>query len=339
MNYSKALIILNDNLLAHMLELIFTEHNFEVDIVDEPKSALSLIADYKYPLIVIGDNRSVVVKNKLAALILDKYDEHKPDIVIFKRSTENVFPYRHITIFSYPKLHDDIASIINSIDIHHPAAEKAGPNTIIKNRKYEPIDNLGDFFHTLKGNLKMDFLADDKRINGFTMGNEFYFIYCEFDKPSDLFFAKDISVAREKLDLSDIISIDSKKFKKESISCFIRNGINDIRDKDYFLSLLPKNKERIVIKAPQNIIRRLPMISELSNFEDIFFGNNDLTFGYLKKQYNESVDILRAVAYMYMLKMIDFEELQTKDEDANKKFDVKIKKGFLRKIMDKIKGL
>ena len=339
MNYSKVLIILNDSLLARVLELIFAEHNFEVDIVDNPQSALSLIADYKYPLIVIGDNRSVITKNKLAALILDKYDEHKPDIVIFKRSTENVFPYRHVTIFSYPKLHDNIASVINSIDIHRPAEEKAGPNTIIKNRKYEPIDNLGDFFHTLKGNLKMDFLADGKRINGFIMGNEFYFIYCEFDKPSDLFFAKDISVAREKLDLSDIISIDSKKFNKESVSCFIKNGINDIRDKDYFLSLLPKNKERIVIKAPQNIIRRLPMISKIESFEDIFFRNDNLTFGYLKKQYNESVDILRAIAYMYMLKMIDFEELQPEDEYTNKKFDVKIKKGFLRKIMDKIKGL
>ncbi len=338
MNYSKVLIILNDSLLARVLELIFAEHNFEVDIVDNPQSALSLIADYKYPLIVIGDNRSVITKNKLAALILDKYDEHKPDIVIFKRSTENVFPYRHVTIFSYPKLHDNIASVINSVDIH-PAEEKPGPNTIIKNKKYEPIDNLGDFFHTLKGNLKMDFLADGKRINGFIMGNEFYFIYCEFDKPSDLFFAKDISVAREKLDLSDIISIDSKKFNKESVSCFIKNGINDIRDKDYFLSLLPKNKERIVIKAPQNIIRRLPMISKIESFEDIFFRNDNLTFGYLKKQYNESVDILRAIAYMYMLKMIDFEELQPEDEYTNKKFDVKIKKGFLRKIMDKIKGL
>ncbi len=337
-NYRKVLIVLNDNLLAHMLELIFTEHNFSADIVDGPKSALDRIADYKYPLIVIGDNKGIVVKNKLAALILDKYDEHKPNIIIFKRSTENVFPYRHITIFNYPSLHNDISSFINSMDVY-PAAEKSGSNTIIKNKKYEPIDNLGDFFHTLKGNLKMDFLADGRKINGFIMGNEFYFIYCGFDKPSDLFFAKNISAAREELKLSDVISIDSKKLEKESVSSFVRNGINDISDKNYLLSMLPKNRERIVIKAPRNIIKQSPMVNALDNFEDIFFRDDNLTLGYLKKQYNESIDILRAVIYMYMLKMIDFEELQTKDEDTNKKFDVKIKKGFLRKIMDRIRGL
>jgi len=332
------LIVLNDSLLARMLELIFTEYIFEADIADGSESALSLIDNYKYPLIVIGDSKCIVVKNKLASLILDKYDEHKPNIIIFKRSTENVFPYRHVTVLNYPKLHNDIASVLNSIDIH-PMDGKSIPNTIIKNRKYEPINNLGDFFYTLRGNLKIDFLADGREINGFIMGNEIYFLYCEFDKPSDLFFAKDLSVSREKLDLSDIISIDSKKLDKENIGHFIEHGINDIRDKNYFLSLLPKNKERIVIKAPRSIIRQLPMISELEGFEDVFFGNNDLALGYLRKQYNESIDLLRALAYMYMLKMIDFEELQEKVEYTKKKFDVKIKKGFLRKIMDKIRGL
>jgi len=49
----------------------------------------------------------------------------------------------------------------------------------------------------------------------------------------------------------------------------------------------------------------------------------------------DSIKVLQNIVIMYILRIIDL----SSDQDANVKFDVKIKKGVLHKILDKIRGL
>ncbi|MGB9755698.1 MAG: hypothetical protein ACPLXO_02330, partial [Desulfurella sp.] len=66
----KAYLILDDNLLARLLQYLLTSEGWSVEWVDDPRQMKEEI--FNYNLILIGNHKGITTKVKLAEAFLEK---------------------------------------------------------------------------------------------------------------------------------------------------------------------------------------------------------------------------------------------------------------------------
>jgi len=100
------------------------------------------------------------------------------------------------------------------------------------------------------------------------------------------------------------------------------------------MELLPKDGNIISVKAPLYAAKSSLLPGSNLDIEWLM-NNNDISLDKVMRRYNYDIKVLQNIVIMYILRIVDL----SSDQDANVKFDVKIKKGVLHKILDKIRGL
>lgn len=339
----KVLLILEEALLIDILKTIFGQIGYEIDVIDSPREAVDKIVKEHYEIIVIGRNKGTVVKNKLADILYEKSKNRKPHIIIIKEPGDMIPNVNHISIVNYPTFHKAIlnsipASSERSIKIHNLLKNSDfNIDNFIKNKDYKDV-NVAEFFKNIKGNIKFEFLSEDKKIVGFVMNGELYILYSDIDDPYDIFLIKNPKVATTYIDIAEFLSlqIDNNVFKI-NVKDFIIKSLNKVYDQNLLLSLLPSGDKIVVLKAPVYILKQCDFVESNFKIEWLESKSGEITLREMSHQSGEySVNKLRAVVAMFILNMIELKDDKT---NTDSKFDVKIKKSFLKKIMDKIRGL
>ncbi len=334
MEEKKVLIICKEGLLSEIISYTLKKLSCTVDIVDNPKDGVNKVENENYSIIVIGNNNGTIVKHKLAEIIYNK-SIGRPNIVIFKEQGEIIPKAHYLKILDRPTFYKTFIEILQKEsptirDIY--SSEEASLSNFIKIPNFKKTD-VASFFKNLKGNIKFHIRNEGDEVLGFTMGADIFILKSSLDNIYDILALKNTEIATEPLSLNEFLSLtlDTKTFKL-NFRDFIVNCINNISNKDELLSMLPDKKSMVTLKAPVYIVKQIDLINDNINIEKLH-SNPNITIEELIKEGND-LDKVKAVVCMYLLNMIDIEK-----PIESKKYDVKIKKSFLKKIIDKIRGL
>lgn len=334
MEDKKALIVCKESLLSEIVAYTLKKLSCSVDMVDNPKDAVSKAEKENYFIIVIGNNNGTIVKHKLAEIIYNK-SLGRPNVVIFKEQGEIIPKAHYLKILDKPDFYKTFIEILQKESpairqIYSP--EESNLSNFIKIPNFKKTD-VASFFKHLKGNVKFHIRTDEHEILGFTMGADIFILKSTLNNIYDILTLKNTEIATEPLSLNEFLSLtlDTKTFKI-NFRDFIVNCINNINNKDELLSMLPDKKSMVTLKAPVYIVKQIDLINDNINIEKLH-SNPNTTIEELIKE-DDNLEKTKAVVCMYMLNMIDIEK-----PIESKKYDVKIKKSFLKKIIDKIRGL
>lgn len=334
MEDKKALIVCKENLLSEIMAYTLKKLSCSVDIVDNPKDAVNRVEKENYSIIVIGNNNGTIVKHKLAEIIYNK-SLGRPDIVIFKEQGEIIPKTHYLKILNKPTFYKTFIEILQK---ESPTIrqlyyqEESSLSNFIKIPNFKKTD-VASFFKNLKGNIKFHIKTEEHEILGFTMGADIFILKSTLNNIYDILSLKNTEVATEPLSLNEFLSLTlDTKTLKINFRDFIVNCISNIKNKDELLSMLPDKKSMVTLKAPVYIVKQIDLINNNINIEKLH-SNPNTTIEELTKD-GDNIDKIKAVVCMYILNMIDVEK-----PIESKKYDVKIKKSFLKKIIDKIRGL
>jgi len=334
MEDKKALIVCKENLLSEIVAYTLKKLSCSVDIVDNPKDAVNRVEKENYSIIVIGNNNGTIVKHKLAEIIYNK-SLGRPDIVIFKEQGEIIPKTHYLKILNKPTFYKTFIEILQK---ESPTIrqlyyqEESSLSNFIKIPNFKKTD-VASFFKNLKGNIKFHIKTEEHEILGFTMGADIFILKSTLNNIYDILSLKNTEVATEPLSLNEFLSLTlDTKTLKINFRDFIVNCISNIKNKDELLSMLPDKKSMVTLKAPVYIVKQIDLINNNINIEKLH-SNPNTTIEELTKD-GDNIDKIKAVVCMYILNMIDVEK-----PIESKKYDVKIKKSFLKKIIDKIRGL
>lgn len=336
MEKKKALVICEEAIVGEIIEFMLEKLSYDAEIVDTPKDAVSKIESDKYDLIIIGKNKGTIVKHKLAEILYTKALV-KPNLIIIYKEPGEVIPKEpYLTVLPKPTFYDEFIDALDKAGLKPTLplqAAKIDIEDFVK-ASTEQIKPIHEFFKGLKGNIKFSIKAGDLRVVGFTMGTDLYLIYSDLENPYSLLSIGVVKVMTEQLNLSEFLNfpIDSNTFKI-NIRDFIVKSIEDIEDKAKLLSFLPEEDATVIVKAPAYVLKQIELIDKNINVDELIENSNSITFRDVLED-KSNIDKIKAVACMYLLNMIEGGTNQTK-----KKYDVKIKKSFLKKIIEKIRGL
>ncbi|WP_022669948.1 response regulator [Hippea alviniae] len=335
MEKKKALIVCEEVIINELVEFMLEKLSYDAEVVDNPKDAVSKIESEKYDVVIVGKNKGTIVKPKLADILYTKAIS-KPYIIIYKEPGEIIPQEPYLAILPKPTFHQDLIDALDKAGLKPSLplqATKIDINDFVKSNAYY-LKPIHEFFRGLKGNIKFSIKTGDLKVVGFTMGTDFYLIYSDLENPYSLLSIGTVNVATEPLNLNEFLNfpIDSNTFKI-NIRDFIVKSIENIDDRAKLLSFLPEESAVIVVKAPAYILKQIELIDKNIDVDELIERNKDITFGDILSDKNDTAKI-RAVACMYLLNMIDGDISISK-----KKYDVKIKKSFLKKIIEKIRGL
>ncbi|WP_035588936.1 response regulator [Hippea jasoniae] len=329
----KVLIVCDDVFFTDIMCIIFKKINYETEIVDNPKDAVEKIEKINFHVVVIGSNKGSVVKSKLAEILYNKAKVKPIAVLIFKDPGEIVPEDSYIISFLKPNFHTQIIKTLERLGLEAKLKIKTSnfkAEDFVKSATFTTTQ-IDAFFKNLKGNQKFIIKANSDSIIGFTMGTDLYILESTFADPYSIFEYLNIEVAIEPLNISEFLSlpIDSKTFKI-NLRDFIIKAVEKINNKDILDKIIPLGNYTINIKAPKYIISQIELIAKNIAMDETINGK---TIDELTDNKND-IEKLKAVACMYLLNMVEFEEVK-----KSQKYDVKIKKSFLRKIIDKIRGL
>lgn len=328
----KAYLILDDNLLARLLQYLLTSEGWTVEWVDDPRQMKDEILNYNF--ILIGNHKGITTKVKLAEAFLEKINNGnlmpgviKPSILILKDESDIIPNGRDIIAIQTPLFHNEIFSVISNIDSKLKTLEK------ISLENFKEV-NLGEFLNSIRSNQKISFLVGNKQLKIIIIGSEINFLHSDFDNYYDIFQYPHLYISQDIIDISDLSNISNENTPRLSLKNFIWEGIKNITNKDHLLELLPKDRNIVNVKAPLYAARGALLPGSSLDVEWLI-NNSDMSIDKIMRRYNYDNRVLQNIVIMYMLRIIDL----SSDQDAVVKFDVKIKKGVLHKILDKIRGL
>lgn len=328
----RAYLILDDNLLARLLQFLLTSEGWLVEWIDDPRQMKDEILNYNF--IIIGNHKGITTKAKLAEAFLEKINNAntspgfiKPLILILKDESDIIPSGRDIIAIQTPSFHKEIFSVISNIDSKLKTLEK------ISLENFKEV-NLGEFLNSIRSNQKISFLVGNKQLKIIIIGSEINFLHSDFDNYCDIFQYPRLYISQDIIDISDLSNISNENTPRLSLKNFIWEGIKNITSKDHLLALLPKDRNIVNVKAPLYAARGALLPGSNLDVEWLI-NNSDMSIDKIMRRYNYDNRVLQNIVIMYMLRIIDL----SSDEDAIVKFDVKIKKGVLHKILDKIRGL
>ena len=336
-----ALFILEDKLLVNILKLIFEEIEYEVRVAKTPKEAIENVAKEIFYVVVIGKNESTIVKSKLADIIYERSLKPKPYIIVIREPGDMIYKTDYVSVIKHPTFHQDLLKQISIIDENKKIKQilygnKDIVDDFIKSNKHFEI-NVIDFFKTLKGNQKFELAFNGKRIIGFIMNGELYILYSDLQDPYSVFSLGVVRVIKEDMKIPEFLSLQlGGDVFKISFREFVFKSLEKLYDKDKLLALIPSTNKIIDVKAPTYVLEQCSFVK--SNFDARWLESKsgEISVDDILKKYRYDLDKLRAIVAMYILGII---ELKSDAAVVNTQFDVKIKKSFLKKIIDKIRGL
>ncbi len=328
----RACLIMEDELLAKILQYLLEVEGFVVEWVDDPRQIKDDILNYSF--IAIGNHKGITTKSKLAEAFLDKINANnlktnfiKPSIVILKDESDIIPNGLDIIPIAYPYFHKEISTVISNIDNKLKVLEK------ISLDNFKEV-NLGEFFNSIRSNQKITFLVGNKQLKIIIIGSEINFLHSDFDGYYDIFNYPNLYVSQDIIEISDLSNVSNENTPRLSLKNFVWEGIKNITQKEQLISLLPKDRNIVNVKAP--LYAAKGSLLPGSNLDIEWLMNNSyISIDKIFRRYNYDNRVLQNIVIMYMLRIIDL----SSDQDASVKFDVKIKKGVLHKILDKIRGL
>ncbi len=331
----KVLIVCNEALLRDLIIFTLEKLQCEVELVDNPKDAVKRIESDNYNIVVIGDNKGTVVKSKLAEIIYNKC-KRKPQIVIFKRINETIPKEFYLTVINKPTFHEALLEVAEKEGIqttHMHQLEHIDLSNYIKLPHFRKT-NIVKFFKNLKGNLKFHIRNEKEEILGFTMGADIFILKSTLDNIHSILLLENVETSTEPLNLNEFLSLtlDTKTFKS-NLRDFIINCVDNINDKEKLLEIMPERDSIVTLKAPSYIVKQIDIIKENIDIDKLNTPENNLTINDIIEN-GENINKLKALICMHILNMIEIEQ-----PASPSKYDVKIKKSFLKKIIDRIRGL
>ncbi len=334
----KALILLNDRVLIAILRVILDEFGFEEVVVGVPKDAVSRVSEESFAVVFIGRHEGTVLKNKLAEIIYEKAALPKPHIIVLKEPGDLVRNSEYITVLRYPTFHSEVLDIISGLSQGEKKPRSYVSEELVENFlkfKYYEKRRVDDIFRSLKGNKKFEAKIGDKKIVGFVMNGEVYVIYSDID-PYTIFKYREIDVVSDNMQISEFLSLQlGPDVFRLGLRDFVYKALEKITDTEYLASFLPPLSSTVEVKAPKYVLNQCHFIKAYFDVDWLEKNSGKITFEDLVRN-RQDLGRLRSVVAMYILGMID----AMKDEHVvSSKYDVKIKKSFLRKIIDKIRGL
>ncbi len=331
----KVLIVCNESLLRDLIVFTLEKLQCEIELVDNPKDAVKKMESDDYNIVVIGENKGTVVKSKLAEIIYNK-SKRKPQIVIFKRINETIPKEFYLTVINKPTFHEALLEVAEKEGIqttHMHQLEHIDLSNYIKLPHFKKV-NIVSFFKSLKGNMKFHIKNEKEEILGFTMGADIFILKSTLDNIYDIMLLENIEVSTEPLNLNEFLSLtlDTKTFKS-NLRDFIINCVDNINNKEKLLEIIPEKDSIVTLKAPSYIVKQINIIKENIDIDKLNSPESNLTVGNITEN-GTNIDKFKALVCMYILNMIEIEK-----PTSPSKYDVKIKKSFLKKIIDKIRGL
>ncbi len=334
----KALILLNDRVLIAVLRVILEEFEFENVVVGTPKDAVGMVSKEPFSVVFIGRHEGTVVKSKLADIIYEKSVTPKPHIVIMKEPGDLVHNPENVSVLRYPTFHIEVLDIISELGQEKSKGRSYVSDEMINSFlkfKYYEKRKVDDLLKALKGNKKFEVKVEDKKIVGFLMNGEIYVLYSDLD-PYNIFSYREVDVAYDDMQISEFLSLQlGPDVFRIGLREFVFKALEKVTDSDYLLSFLPSLGNTIEVKAPKYVLNQCHFIRAHFDVDWLEQQSGNLTLEELIKN-RQDLGRLRSVVAMYLLGMID---LVKNDQIVSSKYDVKIKKSFLRKIIDKIRGL
>ena len=330
-----ALLVCNEGLFTDITKYTLEKMLCEVEIVDNPRDAVNRVESNNYTIVLIGENKGTVVKHKLAEIIYNK-SVRKPHIVIFKKAGEAIPKEFYITVIPIPNFHEVLLEVLEREGLSVKQVYQLDHIDLSSYIKFPNFKRMKivDFFKNLKGNVKFHIKNENNEILGFTMGADIFVLRSTLDNLYSILYLHDIEVAIEPLSLNEFLSLtlDTKTFKS-NFRDFIVSSISNLNDKGKLLSILPQENSIVTLKAPPYIVKQIDIINQNINIDKLHASETHYTIEDLINGRHD-LNKIKALACMYILNMIDAEK-----PIASKKYDVKIKKSFLKKIIDKIRGL
>ncbi|WP_291490289.1 hypothetical protein [Desulfurella sp.] len=328
----KAYLVLDDNLLVKILQYILSTDGWSVDWVDDPRQIKEDIVNYS--LIIIGNHKGLTTKSKLAEVFLEKINANnlepgfiKPTIVILKDETDIISNTKDVVSIVYPSFHKEIFAAISNINNKFKTLERISFDNFKEVR-------LGEFLNSIRSNQKISFLVGNRQLKVLIVGSEINFLHSDFENFYDIFNYPTLYVAQDIIEISDLSNISNEKTPRLSLKNFVWEGIKKIENKEHLMSLLPKDRNIVTVKAPLYAVKSSLLPG--SNFDiDWLMNNSDISIDKILRRYGYDIRILQNIVIMYMLRIIDL----SSDQESTNKFDVRIKKSVLHKILDKIRGL
>ncbi len=328
----KAYLIMDDDLLVKILQFMLSTDSWSVDWVDDPRNIKEEISNYN--LIVIGNHKGIATKAKLAEAFLEKINASnsdqsffKPSIVILKDENDIVPNSKEVLTIAYPSFHKEIFTAISNINNKLKTLEK------ISLDNYDEV-RLGEFLNSIRSNQKISFFAGNKQLTVLIIGSELNFLHSDFDNLYDIFKYPTLYVSQDIIDISDLSNISNENTTRLSLKNFIWEGIKNIYDRNHLMSLLPKDRNIINVKAPLYALKSSLLPGTILDPEWLI-NNSGISIDKILRKYSYDIKALQDIVVLYLLRVIDL----SSDQDAIHKFDVKIKKSVLHKILDKIRGL
>ncbi len=336
-----ALFVMDDELLVNILKLIFKEIDYEVQAVKTPKEAIENVTKEVFYIVVIGKNESTIVKSRLADIIYEKALKPKPHIIIVREPGDMIYKADYITTIKHPTFHQELLKSISLIDENKKIKQilygsKQIVDNFIKSDEFSQT-TPSEFFKNMKGNQKFEIRAENKRMIGFVMSGEIYVLFSDFQDPYGTFTLDSIEAVKEDLKIPEFLSLQlGNNVFKINFKEFIYKSLERIYDKDKLLSFVPSVDKTIEVKAPSYILEQCSFIKNNFDIKWLESKSEDITFEEILKENKYDLSKVRALVAMYILGII---ELSKEGSTVNTQFDVKIKKSFLKKIIDKIRGL
>jgi len=328
----KASLITDDEVLAHILQYMLEKKGFAVEWVDDPRHIKDDVSNYAF--ILIGNHKGVTTKNKLAEAFLEKINDSnvyqntiKPSIVVLKNDSDIIPNSRDIVAINYPTFHKEIIDIISNIENKLKSLEK------ISIENFKEV-HLGEFFNSIRSNQKITFLIGHKQLKMLIIGNEINILYSDFDNYYEIFNYPHLYVTQDIIEISDLSNISNENIPRIGLKNFVWEGIKNITQKEQLMALLPKGKNIINVKAPLYATKGALLPGSNLDIEWLI-NNSEVSIDKILRRYNQDIKVLQNIVCMYMLRVIDL----SSDQEIPAKFDVKIKKSVLHKILDKIRGL
>ncbi len=335
----KALVLLTDRLLVNIMRTILESVGFDVIQAETPKEAVSFVGSEKYNVVFIGRHEGTVVKNKLADIIYEKALSPKPHIVIMREPGDLVHRDVHVSVIKHPTFHHEVLESVASVDgrpgdvPQFSRSELA--DSFIRFKHFVKLD-IVKLFRNLKGNRKFEIRAEGKRVVGFTMNGEIYVLYSDLDDPYSLINFSILEMATEEMKIAEFLSLQlGPDVFKVGIKEFVFKSFEKVSQRERLLSFIPSEESRIEVKAPKYVLNQCYFIKSNFDVDWLESKSGRITVAEATKN-SQDLSRLRAIVAMYVLGMI---ELTTEEQEVKTKFDVKIRKSFLKKIIDKIRGL
>ncbi|HEX13981.1 MULTISPECIES: hypothetical protein [Desulfurella] len=328
----KAYLVIDDDLLVKILQFMLSSDGWLVDWVDDPRQIKEDITNYN--LIIIGNHKGLTTKAKLAEVFLEKINSNnlessffRPVIVVLKEETDIIPNTKDILTIAYPSFHKEIFTAISNINNKFKTLEKISFDNFKEVR-------LGEFLNSIRSNQKISFLVGNRQLKILIVGSEINFIHSDFENFYDIFNYPTLYVAQDIIEISDLSNISNERTPRISLKNFVWEGIKNIDNKEHLMSLLPKDRNIVTVKAPLYAVKSSLLPG--SNLDiNWLMNNSNISVDKILRRYGYDIRVLQNLVVMYMLRIIDL----SSDQDLTNKFDVKIKKGVLHKILDKIRGL